>query len=132
MVIGGLVIFEGPMGLTGFGGGFAWAVGCRGGGVEEGNLVVAPAASLRRYHPCEQTDARSGLGSSAEWKGPRPGEFMARLKPCPFDGLGWVRLVWQHGNPTRDQVLSRMGHPARGPVLRQSGRARAPVSLWHG
>jgi hypothetical protein len=104
----------GLRGLTGSArtaGGFAWlsVVGC--GCNEEGNLVVAPAASLRRYHPCEQTDARSGPGSSAEWKGLRSGEVMARLKPCPFDGLGWVRLVWQHANPTRDQVLSRMGHP---------------------
>jgi len=24
------------------------------GGVEEGNLVVPPAAALQRYHPCEQ------------------------------------------------------------------------------
>jgi hypothetical protein len=116
MVIGGLVILGGLRGLTGSArtaGGFAWlsVVGC--GCNEEGNLVVAPAASLR---------------PSAEWKGLRPGEIMARLKPCPFDGLGWVRLVWQHGNPTRDQVLSRMGHPAGWRGASRGGR----LQKWWG
>ena len=48
-----LVVFGALGGLTGFRG---WV----GGGVEEGRLVVAPAASLRRYHPFEQRTLARG------------------------------------------------------------------------
>ena len=47
MFMRGWVVFGALGGLTGF---WGWVRG----GVEEGRLVVAPAASLRRYHPFER------------------------------------------------------------------------------
>jgi hypothetical protein len=63
------------------------------GGVEEGRLVVAPAAALWRYHPCEQKTLARGPVLRQSGRGLRPGGFMARLKPCPFEVLVGVKWV---------------------------------------
>jgi hypothetical protein len=47
-------------GLVGDGFRLGGGVGWMGAGVEEGRLVAAPAASLRRYHPCEQRTLARG------------------------------------------------------------------------
>ena len=58
-----------------------------GGGRTEGRLVASPAASLL---------------PSVEWKGLRPGRFMARLRPCPFE-------AWDGGRVRGVEWFVRMG-----------------------
>jgi hypothetical protein len=72
------------------------------GDAEEDRLVVAPAASLR---------------PPAERKGPLARRFMARLKPCPFDGRGWDRR-WLAGQLCSAFVEDRAGCLGRGLCVR--------------
>ena len=66
------------------------------GGVEEGRLVVAPAASLRRYHPCEQRTLARGPVLRQSGRACGPGVFLGAgicRAVGPWIGGGFVECA---------------------------------------